>query len=188
MRRFCDEGHDIQAARDMREALLERPVKGVTVAVCEMNYKQRTIDVFKITYFSAYHNFEFGSGEIRARKAYSVGEGTSLNYSDILRTPQGPTFIVIKRDREFFSASSKKNVVHKEGASVQTSASFSCPQAGCSLSFTSFDSYKVISTMNNMTLKPARNPYTINFGAIGQHDFLLFTRRIVPNQRCTFLL
>lgn len=140
VRRFCDEGHDIQAARDMREAVLERPVKGVTAAVCEVNDKQRTIDVFKITHFSAYHNFEFGSGEIRARKAYSVGEGTSLNYSDILRSPQGPTSIVIKRDQEFFSASSKKNVVHKEGASVQTSASFSCPQAGCSLSFTSFDS------------------------------------------------
>lgn len=124
----------------MREALLERPVKGVTAAVCEVNDKQRTIDVFKITHFSAYYNFEFGSGEIRARKAYSVGEGTSLNYSNIPRSPQGPTSIVIKRDQEFFSASSKKNVVHKEGASVQTSASFPCPQAGCSLSFTSFDS------------------------------------------------
>ena len=62
VRRFCDEGHDIQAARDMRDALLERPVKGVTAAVCEVNEKQRTIDVFKITHFSAYHNFEFGSG------------------------------------------------------------------------------------------------------------------------------
>ena len=109
-------------------------------AVCEVNDKQRTIDVFKITHFSAYHNFEFESGEIRARKAYSVGEGTSLNYSDILRSPQGPTSIVIKRDQEFFSASSRKNVVHKKGASVQTSASFSCPQAGYPLSFTSFDS------------------------------------------------
>ena len=140
VRRYCDEGHDIQVARDMREALLERPVKGVTAAVCEVNDEQRTIDVFKITHFSAYHNFEFGSGGIRARKAYSVGEGMSLNYSDILRSPQGPTSIVIKRDQEFFLASCKKNVVHKEGASVQTSASFPCPQAGCSLSFTSFNS------------------------------------------------
>ena len=140
VRRFCDEGHDIQAARDMRDALLERPVKGVTAAVCEVNEKQRTIDVFKITYFSAYHNFEFGSGGIRARKAYSVGEGTSLTYSDILRSPQGPTSIVIRKDQEFFSASCKKNVVSKKGASVQTSASFLCPQTGCFLSFTSFDS------------------------------------------------
>ena len=53
VRRFCDEGHDTQAARDMREALLERPVKVVTAAVCEVNDKQRTIDVFKITHFSA---------------------------------------------------------------------------------------------------------------------------------------
>ena len=37
MRRFCDEGHDgIQVARDMREALLQRPVKGVTAAVCDI--------------------------------------------------------------------------------------------------------------------------------------------------------
>ena len=107
VRRFCDEGHDgIQAARDKREALLQRPVKGVTTAVCEVNEKQRTIDVFKITHFSAYNDFEFGSGGICAQKAYSVGERTSLNYSDILRSPQGPTSTVIKRDLEFFSASS----------------------------------------------------------------------------------
>ena len=61
VRCFCDEGYDIQAARDMREALLERPVKVVTATVCEVNEKQRTIDVFKIIHFSAYHNFEFGS-------------------------------------------------------------------------------------------------------------------------------
>ena len=115
VRRFFDEGHDgIQAARDIRQALLQRPVKGVTAAVCEVNEKQRTIDVFKITHFSAYHNFEFGSRGICARKAYSVGEGTSLNYSDILGSPQGPTSIVIKRDLEFFSASCKKYVVHKK--------------------------------------------------------------------------
>ena len=121
VRRFCDEGHDgIQAARDIREALLQRPVKGVTAAVCEVNEKQRTIDVVKITHFSAYHNFEFGSGGICARKAYSVGEGTSLNYSDILRSPQGPTSIVIKRDLELFSGSCTKYAVHKKGASVQT--------------------------------------------------------------------
>ena len=70
VRCFCDEGHDIEAARDIREALLERPVKGVTAAVCEVNEKQRTIDVFKITHVSPYHNFEFGLGGIRAQKAY----------------------------------------------------------------------------------------------------------------------
>ena len=185
VRRFCDEGHDIQAARDMREALLERPVKGVTAAVCEVNDKQRTIDVFKITHFSAYHNFEFGSGEIRARKAYSVGEGTSLNYSDILRTPQGPTSIVIKRDQEFFSASSKKNVVHKEGASVQTSASFSCPQAGCSLSFTSFDSLQSHLDYEQHEIKTSQESIYDQF----RRDWAArFSTIHSENQRCTFLL
>ncbi|KAK2561421.1 hypothetical protein P5673_015943 [Acropora cervicornis] len=37
VRRYCDEGHDIQSAADMKEALLERPVQGVTTSVCEVN-------------------------------------------------------------------------------------------------------------------------------------------------------
>ena len=40
-----------------------------------------------------------------------------------MRSPHGPTSIVIKKVLEFFSASCKKNVVSKKGASVQTSAS-----------------------------------------------------------------
>ena len=42
VRRYCDEGHDILSAADMREALLERPVQGVTASVCEVNGKQKS--------------------------------------------------------------------------------------------------------------------------------------------------
>ncbi|PFX22825.1 hypothetical protein AWC38_SpisGene12652 [Stylophora pistillata] len=74
VQRYCDEGHDIQPAADMREALLERPVQGVTASVWEVNGTQRSIDVTKIPNFSAYHNFEFEPRGIRVRKAYSVGQ------------------------------------------------------------------------------------------------------------------
>ena len=96
VRRYCDEGNDIQSAHDMREALLKRPVQSVTASVCEVNDKQKTIDVTKIPNFSAYHNFEFEPQGIRVRKAYSVGQGKTINYSDIVRTPQGPTSRTIR--------------------------------------------------------------------------------------------
>ena len=85
VRRYCDEEHDIQSAADMREALLERPVQGVTASVCEVNGKQKSIDVTKIPNFSAYLNFEFEPRGIRVHKAYSVGQGKTVNYTDIVR-------------------------------------------------------------------------------------------------------
>ena len=105
VQRYCDEGHDIQSAADMREALLERTVQGVTASVCEVNGKQKSIDVTKIPNFSTYHNFEFEPRGIRVRKAYSVGQGKTVNYTDIVRKPQGPTSIVVKDKQNFFDIS-----------------------------------------------------------------------------------
>ena len=82
VRRYCEEGHDIQSAADMREAVLERPVQGVTASVCEVNGKLKSIDLTTTSNFSAYHNFEFEPRRIRVRKAYSVGEGKTVNYTD----------------------------------------------------------------------------------------------------------
>ena len=140
VRRYCDEGNDIQSAHDMREALRKRPVQSVTASVCEVNDKQKTIDVTKIPNFSAYHNFEFEPQGIRVRKAYSVGQGKTINYSDIVRTPQGPTSMVIKDDQSFFDISVKRNLKGKRLTQSQTSALFPCPQEGCNSSFETFDS------------------------------------------------
>ena len=49
----------------------------------------------------AYHNFEFEPRGIRVRKAYSVRQGKTVNYTDIVRKPQGPTSIVV-RDKQIF--------------------------------------------------------------------------------------
>ena len=48
VRRYCDEGHDIQSASDMSEALLERPVQDVPASICEVNGKQKSINVTQI--------------------------------------------------------------------------------------------------------------------------------------------
>ena len=124
----------------MREALLKRPVQSVTASVCEVNDKQKTIDVTKIPNFSAYHNFEFEPQGIRVRRAYSVGQGKTINYSDIVRTPQGPTSMVIKDDQSFFDISVKRNLKGKRLTQSQTSALFPCPHEGCNSSFETFDS------------------------------------------------
>ena len=140
VRRYCDEGNDIQSARDMRAALLQRPVQGVTASVCEVNDKQKTIDVTKIPHFSAYHNFEFEPQGIHVWKAYSVGQGKTVNYNDIVRASQGPTSLVVKDGQSFFDMSVKRNLKSKQLTRSQTSALFPCPKEGCSLSFTCFDS------------------------------------------------
>ena len=41
IRRYCNEGHDILTARDIRTALEERPVQGCTAAVCQVNESQK---------------------------------------------------------------------------------------------------------------------------------------------------
>ena len=140
VRRYCEEGNDIQSAADMREALRERPVQGVTAAVCEVNDNQKSIDVTKIPNFSAYHNFKFEPQGIRVREAYSVGQGKTVNYTDIVRTPQGATSLTVKNKQNFFDMSVKRSSKKKQLTQSKASALFPCPQEGCGSSFQSFDS------------------------------------------------
>ena len=72
------------------------------------------------------------------REEFALRKQTLREKARVSTTATLPTSIVIKRDLEFFLVSCKKYVVHKKGASVETSASFSCPQTGCSLSFFEF--------------------------------------------------
>ena len=139
VRKYCDEGHDIQSAQDMRETLLERPVRGVTVSVCEIKESHKTIDVTKIPHFSMYHNFEFLREGIRVQKAYSVGPGKTVNYNDIIRTPQGPTSMEIKEGNNFFKIDLNRNLKSKRSTQTHTSELFPCPQEGCTQSFQRFD-------------------------------------------------
>ena len=123
VRRYCDEGNDIQSAADknyMREAVRERPVQVVTAAVCEVNDKQKSIDVTKIPNFSAYHNFQFEPQGIRVRKAYSVGQGKFVNYTNIVRTPQGATSLTVKNKQNFFYMPVKRSLKKQTVNSVES--------------------------------------------------------------------
>ena len=69
-----------------------------------------------------------------------MGQGKTVNYTDIVRASQGPTSLVVKDGQSFFDMSVKRNLKSKQLTRSQTSALFPCPKEGCSLSFPCFDS------------------------------------------------
>jgi len=80
IRRYCNEGHGVISARDMRVALSESPVQSTTASVCAINETQKTLEVHKIEGFSKYHNFKF---EVEGIKAWRV-DGVGLNLKVLL--------------------------------------------------------------------------------------------------------
>ncbi|KAK3734707.1 hypothetical protein QZH41_011295, partial [Actinostola sp. cb2023] len=84
IRRYCDEGHDILSTSDMYVALQARPVTGTTAAVCELN--RRAINDFKlnrVNSFSTFHNFMYEAEGLRISKAYNIGTGNLIPWSEL---------------------------------------------------------------------------------------------------------
>ena len=96
VQRYCNEGHDILSARDMYNALSERPVRGTTACVCSLNETQKTLEINKLEGFSKYHNFKFEDDGIRLWRAHNVGEGKVIPYRDFIVKHQGPTFFPVR--------------------------------------------------------------------------------------------
>ena len=138
VRKYCNGGHGIQSVKDMRRALLERPVKGVTVAVGEAIEGHKTTDITKIPHSSTYHNFEFLQEGIRVQKAYHVGPGKIFNLDNIIRTPQGPTSLEIKDRQDLSKIDVTRGSKNKQPTQTYPSELFPCPQEGCFQSFKRF--------------------------------------------------
>ena len=129
IRRYCNEGHDVVSAKDMRVALSERPVQGTTASVCAMNETQKTLEVHKIEGFSKYHNFKFEVEGIRAWRAYGVGLGRFIPYREVITEPQGPTDLIV---HENFFPLTEAQVYKRETNSEnkQCNGLFSCSEPG----------------------------------------------------------
>ena len=93
--RHCHCCLNVYSQKYRKKLLIHRPIH-------EVNGKQKSIDVMEIPNFSAYHNFEFEPRGIRVSKAYSVGEGKTANYTNIVHKPQGPNSIVVRWSNFFF--------------------------------------------------------------------------------------
>ena len=52
IRAYCNEGHDVLTAVDMRDALTQHPVKGTTAAVSIVDESKHTLCINKIEHFS----------------------------------------------------------------------------------------------------------------------------------------
>ena len=84
IRRFCNERHDILLAGDMRRKLSERPVKGTSGCVCEVDEAKITLEVNKIDGFSKLHNFQFEEKGIREWRSYGIGRGKEISFDQLV--------------------------------------------------------------------------------------------------------
>ena len=83
IRRYCNEGHDILSADDMRSALSERYVKGTSACVCLTDVSKKTLDVQSVEGFSSYHNFAYKKSGVRVWKSYGIGPGKLIPFDGL---------------------------------------------------------------------------------------------------------
>ena len=139
IRKYCDEGHDILRAEDMREALLNRPVSGTTASVNSIDEKAMSIQVRNIDRFSSLHNFQFENNGVRTWKAYGIGEGRFVSYKDTVLQPQQATGL--KTLQEFFPFLTRTLKSEKE--SEKEAQVFECTVPGCGMVFSLYENLNI---------------------------------------------
>ena len=155
MRRFINEGNDINTANDMKVAIESYGgVKGCYATVAEIQDSFQSMTKHSMTGIQALNNFLFESAGLRAWKAYNVGTGRFFSLAQLQKygTPQGPTGI--KEFQSFSqplqdvgtfragatqaqdvgsSAPTEVQIIQSDEAESATRsvASYSCPEQGC---------------------------------------------------------
>ena len=95
IRRFCDEGHDIFTAADMKRALSERPVIGTTACVCAVDETRKTLEVKKMVGFKRLHNFQFEEKGIRVWRSHGKGPGEEFPFDQLVSQSQESTALLV---------------------------------------------------------------------------------------------
>ena len=96
MRRFINEGNDINTAKDMKVAIESYGgVKGCYATVAEIQDSFQSMTKHSMTGIQALNNFLFQPAGLRVWKAYNVGTGKFFSLAQLKKygTPQGPTGI-----------------------------------------------------------------------------------------------
>lgn len=91
----------------MFEALQARQVKGKTTAVCEIDHSQN-IKVDRISNLSAFHFIFYGAEGIRISKAYDVGLGELIPWSQLKVQGQHPLLVKEVREQGFFAVTPRR--------------------------------------------------------------------------------
>ena len=131
IKRWVNERHDVVTAEDMKVALESRGgIKGCRAAVVEVDTTRERNKDSKIPGISVLNNFQYEEFGIRVWKAYDIGPGRQILYSDLGVTSQGDTGLRVIRP--FGQASHRGSV----GESVRHQFEiYSCQETGCVLTF-----------------------------------------------------
>lgn len=169
IRRFCNEGHDILTAGDMRKALSERPVKGTSACVCEVDESKRTLEVNKVDGFSKLHNIQFGEKSIRVWRSYGIGRGKEISYDQLVSNDQGDTALVVSK--EFFPFHNARvyeyTVPGTEGSNEDDDLDdskmdmFECSEPECVKSFQTFSELELHLNVGDHCVKDERLSETV---------------------------
>jgi len=137
IRRYCKEGHDIVSAKEMHNALKQRPVEGTTAAVCGIQEQNISLQINKIPNYSSLHSFEFTPDGLRVWKAYNVGVGKVIPWDTIITHPQGATHMAV--DVPFFSMKPReiKEISKSRAVEVGEDCKHECPDPKCREEFDS---------------------------------------------------
>ncbi|PFX15900.1 hypothetical protein AWC38_SpisGene19864 [Stylophora pistillata] len=139
--RYSKEGHNIFTAADMHEALKVRQVKGSSVAVYELVSEREELRMKRINNFSFFHNFANERGGLRFSKAYEVGKGRLIPWSELILEEQDPVLLREVKNHGFFATAPRainQNRNHSQGSSDDNEVMlFHCPEKECCSEFTS---------------------------------------------------
>ncbi|CAH3132859.1 unnamed protein product [Pocillopora meandrina] len=170
IRRFRNEGHDILSAGDMRRALSERPVKGTSAFVCEVDEAKITLEVNKIDVFSKLHNVQFEEKGIRVWRSYRIGCGKEISFDQLVLKGQGDTGIIVSEkffplhDARVYQCSDPVTESSEEENDWDDSniGMFECSEPGCVKSFQTFSELESHLDVGDHCVKDERPSETLN--------------------------
>ncbi|KAL9960337.1 hypothetical protein ACROYT_G033784 [Oculina patagonica] len=117
-----------------------KQVKGTTAAVCELDCSQ-SIKVDRVSNFSSFHNFSYEAEGVRVSKAYEIGPGKLIPWSQLNVQRQGPILVREVNEQGFFAVTPRqmKLSLCETQESEKEAALFECKEPGCSSVFKTFD-------------------------------------------------
>lgn len=131
IKRWVNERHDVVTAEDMKAALESHGgIKGCRAAVVEVDTTRERNKDSKISGISVLNNFQFEESGIRVWKAYNIGSGRFIPYSDLTVASQGDTGLSVIQP---FGPATQRGSV---GESIRHKSDiYSCQETGCVLTF-----------------------------------------------------
>ncbi|KAK3714749.1 hypothetical protein QZH41_004115 [Actinostola sp. cb2023] len=92
IKRWVNEKHDVMTAEDMKEALESHGgIKGCRATVVEVDTTRERNKQNKMPGISVLNNFQYEESGIRVWKAYNIGPGRLIPYSDLIAVLQEET-------------------------------------------------------------------------------------------------